>query len=198
MIATDGAITEAPTASIIAPSVLLASTLGTGGDISLTSTANLITESAGMTATNGNVVVVNGQNLTLSGNYRGNNLFFEVAKIGGTTRRFTPVTLTAIWSGRTTLVADNYSVPLPSEGSPSAIFAVGGTLELAPYGPSNATTRTSNLLSSNILSIVNVETTELNTLVIGGFTDVPHGAASSSAFKEEYMIGRNIRIPSPT
>ena len=183
------------------PSVLLASTLGTGGDISLTSTANLITESAGMTATNGNVVVVNGQNLTLSGNYSGNNLFFEVAKIGGTLtlgaltpppseeETFSPATLTAAAGDRITLVADNYSVPLPPKGfSPSAIFAVGGTLELAPFGKSNATTSTSNLVSSHILSIVNVKTTELNTLVIGGFTDVPHGAAGSAPSAKNIMI----------
>src|SRR5262249_29380471 len=124
----------------------------------------------------------------LSGTYSGNNLFFEVAKTGGTlalgafpspSSEFSPATLTATAGRRITLVADNYSVPVPEDSSQSAIFAVGGTLELAPFGKSNATMSTSNLVSSNILSIVNVETTELNTLVIGGFTDVPNGATGS-------------------
>ena len=83
MTATNGAITEAPAGSINAD-LLAASTLGTGGDISLPNKTNLIAQSDGNTATNGNVVLVSGKNLTLTGTHSGNDLFFEVAAGGGT------------------------------------------------------------------------------------------------------------------
>jgi filamentous hemagglutinin family protein len=189
LIATGGTINETGT---VLSGVLTGSA---PGDILLTNPANMITESAGLTSTNGDVVLVDGQDLILTGTQSGNNLFFEVAVKGGTlTLRDTfdqigdfggaviPATLTAATGGRISLVADNYQVePNPVTGViDSTITAPAGTLELAPYPPSMATISTSLLQSSGLLSIVNIGTTVLNELVVGGFTDVPNGATSST------------------
>jgi len=159
------------------------------GDVLLTNSANEITTSAGLVSTNGDVVLVDGENLTLTGAQNGNNLFFEVAAKGGTLTLSdaffddddlpTPATLTAATGGRISLVADNYLVePNPVTGTiDSTITAPAGTLELAPYPPSMTTVSTSLLQSSGLLSTVN---TVLNELVVGGFTDVPAGATSST------------------
>jgi len=185
---TTGGITETSTG-------LLETALLSGsaqGDVLLTNPANMISTSAGLVSSNGDVVLVDGENLTLTGAQSGNNLFFEVAAKGGTLTLAdaflddndepTPATLTAAPAGRISLVTDNYLV----EANPvtgvidSTITAPAGTLEVAPYPPSMTTVSTSLLQSSSLLSIVNVGTTVLNELVIGGFTDVPSGATSST------------------
>ena len=152
------------------------------GIFSLTNPGNAIAESLGITATNGDVVVVDNSNLQLFGTQSGNNLFFEVAASGGTLalrdlRPFFPApVLTAATNGRISLVADNYAV-----AADSSIIAPAGTLELAPFS-SNVNVDTSRLLNPPgplSASIINAGTTELNTLVIGGFTDLPHGGTAS-------------------
>ncbi len=59
-------------------------TSAAGGDFALSNAGNAIAESTGITATNGNVVVVDGTDLTLFGAHTGNNLFYEIAAAGGT------------------------------------------------------------------------------------------------------------------
>ena len=76
-----------------------------------------------------------------------NNLFFEVAKAGGTltlgrrpvSENITPqpaepAELNAVATGgRISLVADNYNVLLPTGPTPSSITTNAGTVELAPF-----------------------------------------------------------------
>ena len=154
------------------------------GTFSLANPSNRIAESFGITATNGDVVVVDNSNLQLFGTFTGNNLFFEVATSGGTLTLqditddvIIAPTLTAVTNGRISLVADNYVV-----ADDSSIIAPAGTLELAPFS-SNAVGTSRLITPPGPLSaaIINAGTTELNTLVIGEFTDVPHGGASSTS-----------------
>ncbi len=181
-----GAITE-PNGSI-ATNSFAASTTGAGGDVSLTSTSNQISASTGISATNGSVILVDDPTLVLTGAYSGANLFFEVVAPGdgialGT--EVTPATLTVLFGGRISLVADNITATAASQ-----ITAPGGTLELAPFSPIPVSVAGSSsagqlLVDTTLLSIINTGTSKLDTLLIGAFTNIPAGAtvAATSASK---------------
>jgi hypothetical protein len=157
----------------------------------LPSTANKITESDGITAADGDVTLVNGQDLTLVGLHSGNNLFFEVHKSGGTLTLGTfgegpsPATLTA--TGRISLVADNQAVV--SSGSFTANSTiVAGSVELAPFSPIPVSVlgSTGLVIDQTLLSIIQ---TNGGTLSVGGFTDVPAGATTPAASASSVDIG---------
>ena len=149
-------------------------TSATGGDFALSNTGNAITESTGITATNGNVVVVDGSNLTLIGAHTGNNLFYEIAAATDTLtigRVRQPATLTAASGGRASLVADNIV------GNNGSVIAPSGTVELAPFSAINTSLFGASglVISPGLLSII-----ATSTLVAGGFTNVPGGATTSA------------------
>ena len=73
-----GALTE--NGGTITAGTVTGSSVGT---FSLANPANAIAQSSGITAANGDVILVDGSNLLLGGTHSGNNLFFEVAKAGG-------------------------------------------------------------------------------------------------------------------
>ena len=84
------------------------------GAFSLANPANAIAETAGITATNGDVVVVSQTDLELLGAHNGNNLFFEVAGAGGALtigNGNSAVSLNAATGGRISLVADQITDP---------------------------------------------------------------------------------------
>jgi filamentous hemagglutinin family protein len=194
MTASNGAIVEAPTGSITA-NLIAASTLGTGGDISLPNKTNLIAQSDGNTATDGNVVLVSGENLTLTGTHSGNNLFFEVAAGGGTltlsdndprSDGANPAILTA--TRRISLVADNDAVEHPLSAFVDSTITAP-TVELAPY---STTSNTSLLAGSGLLinaTMLSIIQTNGGTLEVGGFTNLPAGAITPAASTTAIDIG---------
>jgi filamentous hemagglutinin family protein len=183
-----GAITE-PNGSI-ATNSLAASTTGTGGDVSLTSTSNQISASTGISATNGSVILVDDPTLVLTGNYSGANLFFEVAAAGDSIALgdATPATLTVPLGGRISLVADNITATPASQ-----ITAPSGTLELAPFSAIPVSVAGSSgagqlLLDATLLSDINTGTSALNTLLIGAFTNIPAGATAAATSASKITI----------
>jgi filamentous hemagglutinin family protein len=147
-------------------------TSGAGGDFALVDPGNSIFESSGIRATNGNVVLVDGADLVLTGLFSGTNLFFEVASAGGRLSLgggdFGQATLNAASGGRVSLVADAIV-----DASRSRITASGGTVELSPFSPINASLLGTTGLVVNAGLLGNITT---STLAVGGFTDVPAGA----------------------
>ena len=148
------------------------------GNVHLLGTANNINSSSGFTVTNGDLVVVNGADLTLSGAVRANNLFFEVAKPAGTLTLGAPAvvgelatppvaaTLTATApNGRISLVADKSVVAAAA----SSVTTTAGTVELAPFSAIGIS------LPGGLVPIIH---TGGGTLEVGAATDVPAGAAS--------------------
>jgi hypothetical protein len=184
-----GAITE-PNGSI-ATNSLAASTTGTGGDVSLTSTSNQISASTGISATNGSVILVDDPTLVLTGAYSGANLFFEVAAAGDSIAlgdAVTPATLTVPFGGRISLVADNITATPASQ-----ITAQGGTLELAPFSAIPVSVAGSSgagqlLVDTTLLSVINTGTSALNTLLIGAFTNIPAGATAAATSASRITI----------
>ena len=185
--AANGAITEETGGSIVTH-LFRASTAGTGGDISLPNTANKIDLSNGIAATNGNVVLVNGQDLALVGTFSGNNLFFEVAPKGGTLtlsdsdpQSDSPnsANLTAI-GGRISLVADNYAIEPNFDTKLVDARITAGTLELAPISSINTSLlgNTGLVVDATMLSIIQ---TGGGTLDVGGYTHVLTGATTPAA-----------------
>ena len=176
-----GTISE-PNGTIIANTLTAATT--TGGDITLSGTANAVTTVTGASAANGDVALVFGQTTTLTGSYNGNDLFFEVAGAGGTLEigdAATGVTMsaTAASNPRISLVAD-----LIAEGAqPNTIVAKDGTVELAPFtsgrGVSLAGIAGSHLLiDGTLLSEISTNT---GTVVVGQFTDVPNSGTLNAS-----------------
>jgi filamentous hemagglutinin family protein len=198
---TAGAITEAPGGSIIT-ALFNASTTGAGGDILLTSTSNKITRSNGITATNGDIVLVDGQDLTLVGTYSANNLFFEVASKGGTLTLSdfdpssdfpNPVSLTAANGGRASLVADNYVIEPNGETGLVDATITAGTVELAPYSLINASLLGASglVIDSTMLSIIQ---TNGGTLDVGGYTNVLVGATTPAASAGSVTIDNAVNL----
>jgi hypothetical protein len=149
------------------------------GTFSLANPNNAINGSFGVTATSGDVILVDQADLLLSGSQSGNNLFFEVARSNGTLRMggsdFLD-RLTAATGGRISLVADQIiqTTRLDTISSPL------GTLELAPFSAINTSVNGSSaagqlLIGAQLLSTVKPT---LGTLVIGGFSNAPAGAAT--------------------
>jgi hypothetical protein len=171
---------------------------GAAGDFSLTNPANAIGQSLGITASGGDVVLVNGGNLALVGAHNGDNLFFEVAAQGGTLSIGTaaapsdpPAQLTAASGGRISLVADNLT-----ETSDSSVTAAGGTLELAPFSPLKVslfgtTAAGQFLVDPTLLSIV---TPGLGTLVVGGYTNEPAGATTATPSASSLSVDGTVTL----
>jgi hypothetical protein len=141
------------------------------GDFSLNNAKNNIQASTGMTATGGNVVLVDDPTLLLTGPYTGTNLFFQVTQAGGSLQigsGGTPATLMAAAGGRISLVADSIA-----ETATSTLSAPGGTLEVAPFSAINESVLGTNgagqlLVDSTLLS--DITGGALATLVIGEYT----------------------------
>ena len=176
-----GTISE-PNGTIVANTLTAATT--TSGDITLSSTGNAVTTVTGANATNGNVALVFGPTTTLTGSYKGNNLFFEAAGTGDTLKIGDAATgvamsATAASKPRISLVAD-----FITEGSqPNTITAKGGTVELAPFtsgrGVSLAGTAGGHLLIDGTL--LNDISTNTGTVVVGQFTDVPNSGTLNAS-----------------
>ncbi len=194
-----GAITE-PNGSI-ATNSLVASTTGTGGDVSLTSISNQISASTGISATNGSVILVDDPTLVLTGNYTGANLFFEVAAAGDGIAlgdAVTPATLTVPLGGRISLVADNITATAASQ-----ITAPSGRLELAPFSAIPVSVAGSSgagqlLLDATLLSDINTGTSTLNTLLIGAFTNIPAGATAAATSASRITIDGAVDLTNST
>ncbi len=151
------------------------------GAFSLANPANAVAQSTGITATNGDVVVVDGSDLHLFGTQSGNNLLFEVARNGGTLtlgNADRTVSLTAGTGDRIGLVADQIS----QTNRENRISVPGGTLELAPFSPINTSLNGNNAVGQLLIdpALLSIVSPAINTLVIGGFTNEPAGAGTSS------------------
>ncbi len=155
----------------VSANTLFAQTAGSG-DILLSNAANQISQSVGMAAANGQVVLADDANLLLVRSFSGSSLFFELTLPGGTLDLGVPATgggatLTASSGGRISLVAD------VTQAASTSIAAPGGTLEVAPFSAVPETLgATGSLLLSSIIG------GELGTLRIGGFTDVVAGSTA--------------------
>ena len=156
---------------------------GTAGGFQLTSTGNAIGTIDNLIATGGNITVVNGQNLSLSGTQSGNNLFYEVAVAGdnlslGTFEgsQVNPAILTAAAGGRISLVQDSLSQFLGS-----TVTATGGTVELAPFSAINTSLLGSTGLVIGPSILGNINTGATGKLVVGGYTNVPANATAPAA-----------------
>ena len=184
-ITSTGPVSETSTNTITANA--MTSSGGVNGNVSLLGTGNAIDVFLDFSVTNGDLVLVNGADLTLFGPLKANNLFFEVAKAGGTltfgfptdalppSPTAVPATLSATATGgRISLVADNYAV-VPTGAPPSSsITTTAGPVELAPF----SATGTSVLGTGGLVPLVQ---TNGGTLEVGGFTNVPAGANSPAA-----------------
>ena len=156
------------------------------GDISLLGNSNSIVTSTGISATGGDVNLVdNAPTLTLTGTYAGNDLFFELAHANGTLAIGTNAigaALTAAASGRISLVSDTIT-----EGTAaSTIVATGGTVEIGPF--TTATPVPMSLNGTPSAGTLTVDPTLIadivtgtGTLLVGGFTNVPTGATAPAA-----------------
>ena len=171
-------------ASIIAGSSLT-SLGGVTGKVGLLGSSNAIDSLGDFTVTNGDLIVVNGGDLTLRDTIKANNLFFEVAKKGGTIRflatddcECSPASLNAATGGRISLVADQIS----NTSFVGVISVPSGTLEVAPFSPINVSMNGTSAVGQLLIdaALLSAVTPALNTLVIGGFTNVPVGASTST------------------
>jgi filamentous hemagglutinin family protein len=150
------------------------------GDFSLNNTGNQIQASTGITATGGNVILVDDPTLVLTGLYSGTNLFFQVTQPGGSLALgtgATPATLVAATDGRISLVADQMTAI-----ATSSITAPIGTLEVAPFSALNESVAgTSNsgqlLVPATLLSDINTGANALDTVLIGAYTNLGSNAA---------------------
>ena len=121
-------------------------------------------------------MLVDDPTLVLTGNYIGNNLFFEVTLPGGSLQlgdATTTAALNANQFGRISLVADGITVG----NAGSTITAPFGTVELAPFSAIHTSVAGTSaagqlLIDPTLLSIINGGTSQPRTLRIGGFTDV--------------------------
>jgi filamentous hemagglutinin family protein len=172
------------------------STKGVRGDTSLLGIGNSIQTLGSFVVTNGNLNLVNGNDLVLGGDIKANNLFFEVAKAGGTlTLGFeddAPAPLAAKLSttgtgGRISLIADNYTV-LATSPDANSIVTTGGAVELAPFSPIKTSLLEAGglVVGDPLLSIIR---TNGGTLDVGGFTNVPAGATTPSASASSVIVG---------
>jgi filamentous hemagglutinin family protein len=164
------------------------------GAFSLTNAANAIAQSLGITAVNGDVILVDGANLALVGNQSGDNLFFEVATKGGTLQIGTSdlqTALTTTSGARITLVADRMT-----ENGASTVTAPAGTVELAPYSAIN-TSLLGSISSGQLLidpRLLSIITPGISTLVVGGFTNVPGGATTSAPSASSITVDGTVTL----
>jgi filamentous hemagglutinin family protein len=184
---------------------LTTSTLsGTADSFALTNTGNSITTATDLTATGGDLVLVNGANLGLTGTISGHNVFIEVAEAGGTLSlgpsgslrsvSSYPATVSAASGDRISLVADNIAVT----DSSSTISAPSGTVELAPFSAIN-TSLLGNAASGELVignSLLSIITKGISTLVVGGFTNVPGGATTSTPSASSVTIDATLNLAS--
>jgi filamentous hemagglutinin family protein len=158
--------------------ITVATVFGTAdsGNFTLASPHNAIATTAGITARTGDIVLVDGTDLTLTGLHSANNEFFEVAVAGGSLsvglngEASAPASLQAADGGRISLVADNISAT-----GASAIEASGGTVELAPLAAINVSLMGTAGLALGPTLLTDIAT---ETLVVGGFTNAATGATT--------------------
>ena len=183
-----GALTE--NGGTITAGTVTGSSVGT---FSLANPANAIAQSSGITAANGDVILVDGSNLLLGGTHSGNNLFFEVAKAGGNitlggSEFLGLATLVTPGNGRISLVADGYGVTGASEGGISnSITTAAGTVELAPFYPINISLLGSGglVVDPALLSIID---TGGGTLDVARLHQVPTGKTAPAASANSVTI----------
>jgi hypothetical protein len=179
---------------------------GTAASFSLTSTTNAIAEIDTMTATGGDITVVDDTSLLpgfddntllLSGMQSGRNLFFKVNTAGGAIAIGSPGdgniisdVMSAATGGRISLVADNITTVPDDPGT--SINAPGGQVELAPFSAINTSLLGSNglVIDQQLLSYI----TPTGTLVIGGYTNVPAGAAVPAASASSVSIDGGVSL----
>jgi hypothetical protein len=192
VLATTDEITE-PNGSIAAGNF---AARASSGNVLLTSVNNRIATSGGITAGNGDVVLVDDPTLVLTGPYGGNNLFFEVngagdtlvlgaATVIGAAASFGgPAVLTAATGGRISLVADNIVVG----NSKSSVTVNTGTVELAPLSAIGTSLLATGglVVGDPLLAIIH---TNGGTLDVGGFTNVPAGATAPVASASSVSVG---------
>jgi hypothetical protein len=186
-----GNVTEATSASLTT-NVLT----GTAASFSLPSPTNAIAGVDTLTATSGNIGIVDDTNLVLTGIQSAQNLFYEVVLSGGTIQLGNlgegpvPVTLTAASGGHTSLVADNITT-IPGD-TLSSINAPSGRVELAPFSPINTSLLGSSglVIGPQLLSYI----TPTGTLAIGGFTNVPAGAAAPAASASSVSVDAPLNL----
>ena len=165
-----GGVTETGTGRLITSSLSIATT--GAFDVSLKNVNNQIGASNGIQVGNGNLILVDGSSLTLTGPFTANNLFFQITPAGSTIALGTlgtPATLTA--GGRISIVADNLT-----ENASTKIAATGGTVEIAPF----STTVAMNLGGATQLAVDSTLLGNIGTgtLTIGGYTDATNGNAA--------------------
>jgi hypothetical protein len=150
---------------------------GTADSFTLTNPGNAITTATNLTAANGDLALLDGANLELTGSIRGRNVFLEVANPGGALTIGAagfgdeeppvaiPATLTAASGSRISLVADNITVAAAN----STVTAPSGTVELAPFSAIN-TSLLGNAASGGLVigqSLLSLITPGISTLVAG-------------------------------
>ena len=170
IITSAGGVTETGTGRLITSSLSIATT--GAFDVSLKNVNNQIGASNGIQVGNGNLILVDGSSLTLTGPFTANNLFFQITPAGSTIALGTlgtPATLTA--GGRISIVADNLT-----ENASTKIAATGGTVEIAPF----STTVAMNLGGATQLAVDSTLLGNIGTgtLTIGGYTDATNGNAA--------------------
>ena len=171
-----------------AGAVLTAATLtGTAGSIALPNAGNAIATVGSLTASGGDIVLVDGIDLTLVGSLFGSNVFVEVARAGGTLA-LGGVSLPASvgsGSGRVSLVADT----MPAQ--PGLSIFTSGSVEIAPFSAIPV-----NVLGVGGLALDATLVSSLDTpaLLIGGFTNVPAGATTPAASASAVAIDGAIVI----
>lgn len=182
-------VTEANTATVSA--AYLTSSSGISGGMTLPSSGNAIAAINQVVVHNGDLTVVTGTDLQLTGAINANNLFLAVARTGGTMTigsppvegEGMPATLAAADKGRISLVADAYAVPSAatvSNAAQSSIAVNGGTLELAPFSAVNASLGGNSGFAASP-ALLGLISTPIATLDVGGYTNVPAGATAPAA-----------------
>jgi filamentous hemagglutinin family protein len=202
-----GNVTEATSASLTTSDLT-----GTAASFSLPSPTNAIAEIDTLTATNGDITIVDDTALlptfdthtvVLSGTQSARDIFYEDVEPGGTLAlglllgegSISPPTLTAAAGGRISLVADNITdanITIVS-GDPAAIIsAPDGRVELAPFSAINTSLLGSAglVISPQLLSSI----TPTGTLVVGGFTNAPAGGVTPTPSASSVTIDSAINL----
>ena len=142
----------------------LAAAAGTG--IALGIATNAIGSVTGATAGSGDLVLVNGGNLTLTGTASGQSVTLEVASTGGTLALgsgATAASVTATGGGSVSLLADRITDIAGNS------LATSGTLSIAPYS-ANAISLAGSPGSYLLLDTMLLGEIDAGTLVVGNLT----------------------------
>ena len=197
-----GNVTEATSASLTTNDLT-----GAAASFSLHSPTNAIAEIDTITATSGDITIVDNtallptfaaRTLVLSGTHSARDIFYEDVEPGGTLAlgiflgegRPIPVTLTAAAGSRISLVADN--IATVTGDTSSSINAPSGRVELAPFSAINTSLLGTNglVIGQQLLSFI----TPTGTLVIGGFANAPVGATAPAPSASSVSIDSLINL----